>query len=86
MTAASQNGTRAPSRLARGLIFLAHLYQRTLSHWLGGQCRYQPTCSEYFIQAVRRYGALRGGAKGVWRILRCHPFTRGGYDPVDRGS
>lgn len=67
----------------RVLIGLVRLYQLTLSRWLGGQCRYLPTCSEYFIEAVRRHGALRGGLKGVWRVLRCHPFARGGYDPVE---
>lgn len=67
----------------RGLIALARGYQVTLSRCLGGQCRFQPTCSEYFIQAVRSRGALVGTAKGLWRILRCHPFSRGGYDPVD---
>jgi hypothetical protein len=68
---------------ARLLIGLARLYQLTLSRWLGGQCRYLPTCSEYFIEAVRRHGAVRGGLKGLWRLLRCHPFARGGYDPVE---
>jgi putative membrane protein insertion efficiency factor len=64
------------------LILLARLYQGTFSAFLGGQCRFIPTCSEYFIQAVRRHGAIRGGCLGLWRILRCHPFSRGGYDPV----
>ena len=67
---------------ARMLILLARVYQRTLSPWIGMQCRYQPTCSNYFIHAVSRHGALRGGAMGLWRILRCHPFARGGDDPV----
>lgn len=66
----------------RGLIFLVRVYQVSLSPWLGGQCRYVPTCSQYTIAALNRYGALRGGLMGLWRILRCHPFTRGGYDPV----
>jgi putative membrane protein insertion efficiency factor len=66
----------------RGLIALARLYQATFSRFLGGQCRFQPTCSEYFIEAVRRKGALRGLAKGLWRILRCHPWG-GGFDPVE---
>ena len=64
------------------LIVLARLYQGTLSPLLGRQCRFVPTCSEYFIRAVREKGAVRGTAMGLWRILRCHPFSRGGCDPV----
>jgi putative membrane protein insertion efficiency factor len=63
------------------MIGLVRLYQRLLSPLFGRQCRFHPTCSEYFIQAVRKYGAISGSARGVWRILRCHPFNRGGYDP-----
>jgi hypothetical protein len=70
---------RAP---AEGLVLLARAYQCTLSGFLGRQCRFFPSCSEYFIESVRRHGAIGGGLRGVWRILRCHPFSRGGYDPV----
>ena len=63
------------------LILLVRGYQVALSPWLGAHCRYQPTCSQYFIQAVRKYGALSGAIRGVWRICRCHPLHRGGYDP-----
>ncbi len=66
----------------RFLIFLVRVYQLVLSPYLGRQCRFVPTCSNYFIEAVRKYGSIRGGAMGVWRILRCHPLARGGYDPV----
>ena len=72
-----------PALAARLLVSAVRLYQRTLSAFLGGQCRFVPTCSEYFIQAVQKHGALRGGLKGLRRILRCHPLARGGYDPVD---
>lgn len=72
---------KGTSPAARLLIALARGYQMTLSRWLGGQCRFQPTCSQYFIEAVRRYGAWRGGGKGLWRLVRCHPFSKGGYDP-----
>ncbi|HUS92513.1 MAG TPA: membrane protein insertion efficiency factor YidD [Phycisphaerae bacterium] len=68
--------------LAEAMVFLVRLYQATLSPWLGGQCRFVPTCSRYFIEAVRRFGPLRGGAMGIGRILRCHPLCKGGYDPV----
>lgn len=64
------------------LILLVRVYQATLSPFLGGHCRFVPTCSHYFIDSVRKRGALVGGIKGLWRILRCHPFSRGGYDPA----
>lgn len=67
----------------RALIALARAYQATLSPWLGRHCRFVPTCSEYFIEAVERHGAMRGAGRGLWRILRCHPFARSGHDPVD---
>ncbi len=74
---------RLPSR---GLIGLVRLYQLTLSPLVGGHCRYQPTCSAYFIQAVQKHGFWIGAGKGVWRILRCHPLARGGYDPVEKAG
>jgi putative membrane protein insertion efficiency factor len=63
------------------LIGLVRVYQWTLSPIIGRQCRFTPTCSNYFIEAVRKYGALRGSLRGIWRICRCHPFHPGGYDP-----
>jgi putative membrane protein insertion efficiency factor len=69
---------RAPSR---AIIAFVRLYQLTLSPFIGRQCRFQPTCSHYMIGAVEKYGAVRGVLKGLWRILRCNPFCRGGYDP-----
>ncbi len=67
---------------ARTLIAAVRVYQVTLSPLVGRQCRFVPTCSNYFIEAVRRHGAVRGGLRGLWRILRCNPFSKGGYDPV----
>ncbi len=69
-----------PARLT--LIGLIRLYRVTLSSSLGGQCRFAPSCSHYAEQAIRSHGAVRGTAMAAWRIARCGPFTRGGYDPV----
>lgn len=63
------------------LIGLTRVYQWTLSPIIGRQCRFTPSCSNYFIGAVRKYGAVRGAWRGVLRICRCHPFHPGGYDP-----
>jgi putative membrane protein insertion efficiency factor len=70
----------APARLL--LIGLVRLYRVTLSGWLGGQCRFYPTCSRYAEDAVRIHGAIRGSAMAAWRIARCGPFTQGGVDHV----
>jgi len=71
---------RMNSLVSKLLIGLVWVYRVTLGWLLGGQCRYTPSCSEYFAMSVKKYGPWRGAAKGVWRILRCHPFARGGYD------
>ncbi|MCI0333779.1 MAG: membrane protein insertion efficiency factor YidD [Planctomycetes bacterium] len=63
------------------LIGAARVYQWTLSPLIGRQCRFEPTCSAYFILAVQKYGAIRGTWRGLLRIGRCHPFHSGGYDP-----
>ncbi len=57
-------------------------YKRVISPFFPPACRYVPTCSEYAIEAVERYGAFRGGWMALARLLRCHPFARGGFDPV----
>jgi putative membrane protein insertion efficiency factor len=66
---------------ARSLVATVRLYQVTLSPLVGWNCRFQPTCSHYMIEAVRKYGFLRGAWRGVCRIARCHPLHAGGYDP-----
>jgi len=63
-------------------LLLLRGYKWLLSPLLPPSCRYVPTCSEYAMEAVDRYGAIRGGFMAAWRILRCHPFVKGGYDPV----
>jgi len=64
------------------LILLLYLYRLTLSPILGNQCRFYPTCSHYAEQALRKHGALKGSSLAVQRLLRCHPWHDGGYDPV----
>ncbi len=69
--------------LIGGMILLIRLYQVSLSPFIGGQCRYRPTCSRYFIDALNKRGFFRGSAMGIWRIMRCNPLGPGGYDPVE---
>jgi uncharacterized protein len=64
------------------LISLLKFYKAVISPWLPPSCRFVPTCSEYAREAIERHGAMRGGWMGVRRLLRCHPFHPGGYDPV----
>jgi uncharacterized protein len=61
---------------------LLRVYKRWISPAFPPACRYVPTCSEYAMEAVERYGALRGGMMAAWRVLRCHPLAKGGLDPV----
>ncbi|MFZ5364660.1 MAG: membrane protein insertion efficiency factor YidD [Patescibacteria group bacterium] len=72
------------------ILKLIKIYQKTLSFdhgplkglFPGGFCRYNPTCSQYTYEAISKYGLIKGGAKGVWRIMRCNPWSKGGNDPV----
>jgi uncharacterized protein len=66
----------------RLLLAPIRLYQRLLSPALPRRCRYEPTCSAYAVTAIHRFGALRGTLLAVWRLLRCNPFSHGGFDPV----
>lgn len=70
------------SILIRILIFLIKFYQKYISTLLGPNCRFYPTCSQYTLEALQTYGILKGGYLSIKRILRCHPFSKGGYDPV----
>lgn len=63
------------------LIALVRLYQIFLGPFFRGSCRFEPSCSHYFIEAVRKYGAISGGTRGVRRLLRCHPWGSSGHDP-----
>lgn len=66
----------------KGARALVRLYQLTLSGLLGGQCRFYPTCSQYAMDALAKYGFWRGTAKAMARVARCHPWHPGGYDPA----
>ncbi len=71
---------RSPAQIVA--IQLLRAYKWAISPMLPPSCRYVPTCSEYAMEAVERYGALRGSWMAVVRLMRCHPFVKGGYDPV----
>ncbi len=72
------------------VVFLIKIYQKFLSFDHGlfrflfpyGYCRFKPTCSEYAIAAIEKYGIIRGGLKAIWRVLRCNPWNKGGWDPL----
>ena len=64
------------------LITMIRFYQKYLSPLKTTKCPYQPTCSNYGLEAIQKYGAFKGGILTLWRILRCNPFSKGGYDPV----
>jgi len=68
--------------LAWPLIQLVRLYRLAVSPWLGANCRYDPTCSSYAIEALQKHGVLKGGWLAAKRIARCHPWGGSGYDPV----
>jgi putative membrane protein insertion efficiency factor len=69
--------------LRRVAIAPIAVYQRLISPALPRRCKYEPTCSRYAVQAIERYGILRGLVLAGWRLLRCNPWSHGGYDPVD---
>ena len=70
--------------ISKILIGMVRWYQKYISPAIGPHCKYQPTCSQYMIDAVTKYGPIKGTAMGIWRILRCNPFSRGGDDPVPK--
>jgi putative membrane protein insertion efficiency factor len=79
----SRGSARSLSRTARVVASAPILvYQRVISPGLPRRCRYEPTCSRYAVQAIGEYGILKGLVLAAWRLLRCNPWSRGGYDPV----
>jgi putative membrane protein insertion efficiency factor len=68
----------------RALLAMIRAYQRRVSPALPRRCRYEPTCSAYAVESIRRFGAARGTLLAAWRLLRCNPFSHGGFDPVPR--
>mgnify|MGYP000233531534 FL=1 len=69
--------------MKRAMLALIRFYQRQISPWFPRRCRFSPTCSQYALEAIEKYGALKGGWLALRRICRCHPFSkRGPYDPV----
>jgi uncharacterized protein len=65
------------------LVLPIKLYQKTVSPLLGQRCKYYPSCSEYAVQAITKFGILRGLVLAGWRLLRCNPWSHGGFDPVE---
>ena len=63
-------------------IYIIKFYKKFISPMFAPSCRFYPTCSTYAIQSFTKYGVIKGGAKAAWRILRCNPYNKGGYDPL----
>ena len=70
------------TRARRAFLYPIRVYQRVISPALPRRCKYHPSCSHYAVQAISTYGILRGSVLAGWRLLRCNPFSHGGYDPV----
>lgn len=68
--------------MKRPLIWLIKFYRKNISPNTPPSCKFTPTCSQYGLEAIERFGAIKGGFMTLWRILRCNPFSSGGYDPV----
>jgi uncharacterized protein len=75
---------RRAARIARAVaIAPIRIYQQLISPGIPRRCKYEPTCSRYAVDAIREYGILKGAVLAVWRLLRCNPWSYGGYDPVE---
>ncbi|PJA99761.1 MAG: membrane protein insertion efficiency factor YidD [Ignavibacteriales bacterium CG_4_9_14_3_um_filter_30_11] len=64
-------------------ISIIKIYQKIISPLFPPSCKYYPSCSEYSVEAINKFGVIKGSVKTVWRILRCNPFSKGGFDPID---
>lgn len=73
---------KSESNMKKILILLIEFYRKYISPLKSTKCPYIPSCSEYGLEAIRKYGAFKGGLLAIWRIIRCNPFSKGGYDPV----
>jgi putative membrane protein insertion efficiency factor len=82
----SAGTSKTPGRAARAAMALVRSYQQWLSHLKPRTCRYYPSCSEYAVRAIGARGLIRGGLLAAWRVLRCNPFSAGGYDPGPWGE
>jgi uncharacterized protein len=81
---AQQPASQRPAQLARATVLAPiFLYQRLISPAIPRRCKYEPTCSRYAVEAIRAYGVWRGLVLAAWRLLRCNPWSHGGYDPVE---
>jgi putative membrane protein insertion efficiency factor len=69
--------------MRKGALLLIRFYQLFISPIFPPSCRFEPSCSQYTYEAIAKYGIIKGGWMGIWRVLRCNPFNRGGYDPVE---
>lgn len=82
ISAAGGDKSHTDGYAVRLFVLLIRGYRYFISPLFPPTCRYTPSCSQYAIEAISRYGIFRGLLKAIWRILRCHPFSQGGYDPV----
>jgi len=69
--------------LKKLFISIIKIYQKIISPLFPPSCKYYPSCSEYSVEAINKFGVIKGSVKTVWRILRCNPFSKGGFDPID---
>jgi putative membrane protein insertion efficiency factor len=69
--------------IKKALIQSIRAYKRIISPMLPPSCRFTPSCSQYMVEAIEKYGVIKGALMGIWRLLRCQPFSKGGFDPVE---